>query len=82
MTQQNLPGIRIAPQAVAITTTYSWHSGWSLRVSWRASGQPGWTTRDYSGLTSPELVDVASAELEQLLVAGRDLASGGAAAAE
>lgn len=82
MTQHKLPGIRTAPQAVAMTAMWNWHSGWNLRVSWRASAQPGWTTRDYCGLSSSELADVAAAELEQLLVGGRQLPTDAADAAE
>lgn len=71
MEQQPLPGVRTAPVAIAVSCQWNWHSGWSARVSWRASAQPGWTTRDYSCLVGQELVDVLAAELEQLAGLGR-----------
>lgn len=78
MTQQRLPGVRTAPVGIAISAQWNWHSGWNARVSWRASGDQHWTTRDYCGLIGQELVDVLAAELEQLAGASRPAVSGGA----
>lgn len=81
MEQLRLPGVRIAPSALAVSAQYDWRSGWSFRLSWRASGDVCWSHRDYDGLSGPELVDVLSSELEQLASGGRTASSAGADAA-
>lgn len=67
MTQETLTGMRVAPSAVTVTAQYHWRTGWSVRLSWRSAGPQGFQHRDYEGLTTPELVDVVGAELEQIV---------------
>lgn len=70
MTDQQ-PMFRVAPSHVYVACHYDWRTGWSLRVT--TPGLEAGTTHtvDYEGLSSPELVDVASAELERVLVPQR-----------
>lgn len=81
MTQQQLPGVRVAPSSFSVAAQYDWRSGWSFRLSWRSSVDVGFSHRDYDGLIGAELVDVLSSELEQLVGGGRDFPSGGGDAA-
>lgn len=75
MEQQVIPGLAIAPSAICVSAAYDWRSGWSFRLSWRASGSDGFSHRDYDGLTGPELVDVLSSELERLALPSSTVAS-------
>ena len=81
MTQQTLPVGGTAASALAISAQYDWRFGWSFRLSWRASGQPGFEHRDYEALSGAELVDVLSSELERIVMGGQASPSGGGAGA-
>lgn len=61
---------RLAHEAVAVTATYVWARGWTLRIGARRQGE-SWDTswhEDYELLTTEELLQVLEAELSAQLL--------------
>ena len=69
--QLPLPGL--SPSHVFVVAHYDWRSGWSCTVTATGTGDLRPRSSTYGGLSSAELVDVASAELERLLAPSRPL---------
>lgn len=65
----------VAPSHVYVSAHYDWRAGWSLRLTWAATGQPGQPSTDYEALSASELVDVVAAELERTLTPRRPSAT-------
>lgn len=57
----------VAPSHIYLSCHYDWRTGWGLKVT-TPGQEPGTTsTREYDGLTHPELIDVVDSELERVL---------------